>query len=278
MLDRHLAAAAAEHGCRAATVLLGRIEAYILHHLCELTVAAWIKAQRPTHCRHDLADPGLCRLPVHAIAARWGFAQSADFSRAFRAAYGTTPTGFRSSAVGAAGALSANEQGAYGQRQKIVGYGRPAYGSAAPLPTTDGILRQGSKGTFVKVLQVPRLPAAGKLTVGGQFGPAACAAMQRALNGHGARLTVDGSEGQWGADTTRHLQTALDAGKFRPSGTPWGGYQGMRFLDRPMDCSWFSAGRSEATIYAGSPPPPPASSVLLAPPGAPNARPSAEPP
>ncbi|MEV5841331.1 MULTISPECIES: helix-turn-helix domain-containing protein [unclassified Streptomyces] len=142
--DLALRAHAAEHGCRAATVLLGRIEAYILHHLCdrdltpdriaaahhistrylhrlfqrqELTVAAWIKAQRLARCRHDLADPGLCRLPVHAIAARWGFAQSADFSRAFRAAYGTTPTGFRSSAAGAAGALSANEQCAYGQRQ-----------------------------------------------------------------------------------------------------------------------------------------------------------------
>jgi peptidoglycan hydrolase-like protein with peptidoglycan-binding domain len=87
--------------------------------------------------------------------------------------------------------------------------------------------------------------------VDGEFGPATCAAMQRALNKHGAKLSVDGSfgsltkkalqgylkvtadgvvgpntvkalqkkvgsgvDGKWGADTTRHLQTALNAGTF----------------------------------------------------------------
>jgi len=85
-----------------------------LHRLFErqkLTVTAWIKAQRLERCRRDLADPRLRHLPVYAIAAGWGFAQAADFSRAFRAAYGNTPTGFR------AGALSDNEQCAPRQRQ-----------------------------------------------------------------------------------------------------------------------------------------------------------------
>ncbi|MBG0853604.1 helix-turn-helix domain-containing protein [Streptomyces spinoverrucosus] len=102
--------------------LLARIQAYVLHHLGDgglnpdriaaahhistrylhllfqrqgLTTAAWIKAQRLDRCRRDLADPRLRGLPVHAIGARWGFASPADFSRAFRTAYGTTPTGFR---------------------------------------------------------------------------------------------------------------------------------------------------------------------------------------
>ncbi|MGW1717997.1 peptidoglycan-binding protein [Streptomyces sp. NPDC002156] len=194
----------------------------------------------------------------------------------------------------------------------IVGYGRPSYGNAQPLPPTDGMLRRGSKGAAVKTLQqnlntvmasklvvdgdfgpatetavkafqkkyglspdgvygpasmammksalkggskphqpTPRPPAAGKLTVDGQFGPATCAALQRSLNSHGAKLSVDGSlgkltkkalqtylkvtadgvvgpntvkalqkkvgagvDGQWGPDTTRHLQLALNAGKF----------------------------------------------------------------
>jgi AraC-like DNA-binding protein len=119
-------------------VLLSRIQLYILDHLDdrrltpdrvaaahhistrylhrlfqgqELTVAAWIKAQRLERCRRDLADPALRHLPVHTIGARWGFDRPAEFSRAFRAAHGITPTGFR------AGALPAQKQCAPRQRQ-----------------------------------------------------------------------------------------------------------------------------------------------------------------
>jgi AraC-like DNA-binding protein len=102
--------------------LLDRVQGYILRHLGDdgltpdrvaaahhistrylhrlfqgqgLTVASWIKGQRLERCRRDLGDPGLCHLPVHVIGARWGFGQAAAFSRAFRGAYGTTPTCFR---------------------------------------------------------------------------------------------------------------------------------------------------------------------------------------
>ncbi|MFF1683377.1 helix-turn-helix domain-containing protein [Streptomyces sp. NPDC058256] len=111
-------------------VLLPRIQAYVLRHLGDggltpdrvaaahhistrylhrlfqrqgLTVAAWIKAQRLERCRRDLADPHLRRLPVYAIGARWGFANAADFSRAFRTAYGITPTCFREGEGGSEG-------------------------------------------------------------------------------------------------------------------------------------------------------------------------------
>ncbi|WP_331724242.1 helix-turn-helix domain-containing protein (plasmid) [Streptomyces longwoodensis] len=59
------------------------------------TVASYIRHRRLSHARRDLADPSLAARPVHAIAARWGFPQAPDFTRAFRAEYGTTPTEYR---------------------------------------------------------------------------------------------------------------------------------------------------------------------------------------
>src|SRR6266545_1103557 len=112
----------------------------------------------------------------------------------------------------------------------VVGYGRPAYDDAAPMPSGDGILRLGSTGEPVKTLQ-RRLNAAvgAQLTVDGvfgpatqrvlktfqasvgiqadgEYGPATGAALQRALNRHGAQLTVDGSLGPL---TKRALQRFL---------------------------------------------------------------------
>nr|WP_316728251.1 helix-turn-helix transcriptional regulator [Streptomyces sp. 11x1] len=59
------------------------------------TVAAWIRAQRLEGARRDLADPALAATPVHTIAARWGMPRPSDFTRAFRWAYGVSPTGYR---------------------------------------------------------------------------------------------------------------------------------------------------------------------------------------
>jgi AraC-like DNA-binding protein len=59
------------------------------------TVASWIRECRLQRCRRDLADPRLSTQPIGAIAARWGFAGSAHFSRAFRTAYGLSPREFR---------------------------------------------------------------------------------------------------------------------------------------------------------------------------------------
>jgi AraC-like DNA-binding protein len=69
------------------------------------TVAAWIRAQRLERCRHDLADPAQRGTPIHAIAARWGFSHAADFSRAFRGAYGVPPRDFRQTALNGGQAL-----------------------------------------------------------------------------------------------------------------------------------------------------------------------------
>jgi AraC-like DNA-binding protein len=64
------------------------------------TVASWIRHQRLDRARRDLADPAQRTTPIHAIAARWGFTHPADFSRAFRTAYGTAPRDYRYQSAG----------------------------------------------------------------------------------------------------------------------------------------------------------------------------------
>ncbi|MEU5923886.1 helix-turn-helix domain-containing protein [Streptomyces antimycoticus] len=61
----------------------------------DTTVSAWIRQQRLDRVRRDLTDPGLHTVPLHELAARWGFAHPAVFSRAFRAAYGMPPSDYR---------------------------------------------------------------------------------------------------------------------------------------------------------------------------------------
>lgn len=59
-----------------------------------MSVAKWIRNERLSRCRQDLADRRQSGLSVAQIAARWGFAP-AHISRAFRAAYGLSPSEFR---------------------------------------------------------------------------------------------------------------------------------------------------------------------------------------
>lgn len=59
------------------------------------TVSGWIREQRLARCRRDLADPAMDHLPVGAIGGRWGFADPAHFSHAFKAAYGMSPRAAR---------------------------------------------------------------------------------------------------------------------------------------------------------------------------------------
>ncbi|MEH0844632.1 helix-turn-helix domain-containing protein [Micromonospora sp. CPCC 205711] len=70
-----------------------------LHRLfadADLGVAALIRTRRLERCRRDLANPLLADQPVQVIAARWGFADKAHFSRLFRATYGQSPRAYRS--------------------------------------------------------------------------------------------------------------------------------------------------------------------------------------
>jgi AraC-like DNA-binding protein len=73
------------------------------------TVCGMIRARRLERCRHDLLDPAFADEPIARIAMRWGFVSAAHFSRAFRAAYGASPSEVRCGAVSTtapAGAVS----------------------------------------------------------------------------------------------------------------------------------------------------------------------------
>jgi AraC-like DNA-binding protein len=59
------------------------------------TVAAWIRDRRLARCREDLRNPAMSHHTVHAVGARWGFPDQAQFSRVFRRCYGTTPRAWR---------------------------------------------------------------------------------------------------------------------------------------------------------------------------------------
>ncbi|KRV47754.1 hypothetical protein AQ490_05090 [Wenjunlia vitaminophila] len=84
-----------------------------LFHEEQTTVAAWVRQQRLEHCRQDLADPRLAARRIHTIAARWGFARAADFSRAFRSAYGVSPKDYRDIALRAAPGTHGQEKCAF---------------------------------------------------------------------------------------------------------------------------------------------------------------------
>lgn len=81
-----------------------------LHYLfedTEMTVTNWIKARRLERCRLDLMDPALGSRTITQIAARWGFVDSAHFSRAFRAAFGASPSKFREQGLDGSGVTAA---------------------------------------------------------------------------------------------------------------------------------------------------------------------------
>ncbi|MFI5762355.1 helix-turn-helix domain-containing protein [Streptomyces sp. NPDC051563] len=63
----------------------------------DLSVSARIRENRLERARADLACGEQGGQPVQEIAARWGFSSATAFSRAFREAYGITPTEHRAS-------------------------------------------------------------------------------------------------------------------------------------------------------------------------------------
>ncbi|MFJ7243647.1 AraC family transcriptional regulator [Kitasatospora sp. NPDC098652] len=63
------------------------------------TLAAAIRTQRLGKAHRELADPALRSVPVHVVAARCGIPGAAEFSRAFRNAYGLSPREHRHRAL-----------------------------------------------------------------------------------------------------------------------------------------------------------------------------------
>ncbi|WP_234313715.1 helix-turn-helix domain-containing protein [Streptomyces sp. NBRC 109706] len=63
------------------------------------TVTGFVRRQRLERARRELANPLLAGVTVSAIALRLGFRRPAEFSRAFRAAYGVPPRDYRAAAL-----------------------------------------------------------------------------------------------------------------------------------------------------------------------------------
>jgi hypothetical protein len=87
----------------------------------------------------------------------------------------------------------------------VVGYGRPSYDDAAPMPGADGILRTGSVGDLVRTLQrhlntVLRT----SLAVDGEFGPATSAALKTFQ----ARFRIE-VDGEYGPQSAAAMKAAL---------------------------------------------------------------------
>jgi len=93
-------------------------------------------------------------------------------------------------------------------RGTIVGYGRPAYGNASPLPSTDGMLRKGSKGNAVKALQrsLNTVMKSG-LVVDGDFG----SATEKALIAFQAKYGLE-KDGIYGPASAAMMKAALKGG------------------------------------------------------------------
>ncbi|RRJ88299.1 helix-turn-helix domain-containing protein [Gulosibacter macacae] len=74
-----------------------------LHNLFQdqgQTVASYVRTRRLERCYLDLTDPATFETPIAAIGSRWGFKDAAHFSRAFKTAYGESPSDVRRRAVG----------------------------------------------------------------------------------------------------------------------------------------------------------------------------------
>ncbi|MFI1830958.1 helix-turn-helix domain-containing protein [Streptomyces sp. NPDC020412] len=98
-IERHLHEAALTPPVIAAAHHISVRTLHLLFRDQPETVAATVRRRRLERARAELEDPRARHRTIADIAARWGYRSAADFSRAFRAAYGTTPSEVRRSAV-----------------------------------------------------------------------------------------------------------------------------------------------------------------------------------
>lgn len=117
----------------------------------------------------------------------------------------------------------------------VVGYGRPLYGDAKPMPATDGMLRRGSRGSAVATLQrkLNTVMAAG-LAVDGDFGPRTDAALRAFQRRFG--IPADGEYGPRSAAVMAAALTGRSA-PARPTPTPPSGPLAVDGSFGPATCA-----------------------------------------
>ncbi|MEU6947866.1 helix-turn-helix domain-containing protein [Streptomyces sp. NPDC046316] len=96
-----------------------------------LSIAARIRQSRLERAHADLACGELSGRPVQAIAARWGFSSPTAFSRAFREAYGITPTEHRALCLAALRHALDGNPARHAQRRELLG---PTFSSGDTIP------------------------------------------------------------------------------------------------------------------------------------------------
>jgi AraC-like DNA-binding protein len=94
-LRERLADPALDPACVAAAHGISVRHVHRLFHESGDTIAAAIRRGRLDRCRADLADPRQRARSITEIALRWGFNDSAHFSRAFKARFGVSPRALR---------------------------------------------------------------------------------------------------------------------------------------------------------------------------------------
>lgn len=98
-IDAHLADPDLGPGQIAGAFFVSVRRLHSLFHEQGSTVSAWIRARRLERCRRELQNTDRADRPVAEIAASWGFADAAHFSRVFRASFGQSPSSVRQAAL-----------------------------------------------------------------------------------------------------------------------------------------------------------------------------------
>lgn len=93
-----------------------------------ITVGEWLRTHRLEACRRELSRPEARDRTIAAIAAQWGFADAAHFSRAFRQTYGMSPREWRMARARSPSAGAAPGPG------NVQGPGAAPRPGAAPAP------------------------------------------------------------------------------------------------------------------------------------------------
>jgi AraC-like DNA-binding protein len=86
--DLNIARVAHEHG-------ISERYAYLILSRSGITLADWLRTQRLAGAARDLANTTHPHDTIGAIAYSWGFPDQANFTRAFRKVYGTSPREYR---------------------------------------------------------------------------------------------------------------------------------------------------------------------------------------
>ena len=98
-IDAHVLERLADPGLSPASIAAAHfISTRHLHRLFAqrgTTVGQTVHRLRLERCRRDLLDPGAADRSISDISRRWGFLDGPTFSRAFRGAYGTSPSDWR---------------------------------------------------------------------------------------------------------------------------------------------------------------------------------------